>query len=282
VNIAKAITEAVEVLKKNSIASPFLEARMLLAKILSTDINSIILHHQNTILSPDEQKKFFDLVYNRSQKIPLAYLVNKREFFNNEFHVDNRVLDPRPDSESLIELIINNYPLNSELQICEIGCGSGCLIISLLKYFSKWQGCAIDISSDALEVAKINSKKLLVNHQITFLRSDIFNNLHHQKFDIIISNPPYIPTGEIDNLQDEVKLYEPRIALDGGCDGLKFYRQIALQAQNFLNVNGRIYLEIGYNQHLDIQKIFEQNNFKLKKFQRDLNGIIRALEFEII
>ena len=280
-NVENALKEAIEILQKNSVASAILDARILIQHVTSLSREDIVFKALQIDLLENQQKKYFDLINQRAKKIPLTHLTNNREFFANNFYVDENVLDPRPDSEALVELVIEKFNKFSTLNICEIGCGSGCLIISLLKHFENWLGLAVDISNKALLIAEKNAKINQVLSRINFKQSDLFKNLHHdQIFDIIISNPPYIPTNEIENLQDEVRLYEPRIALDGGLDGLDFYRKIAEKSQKFLKNNGDIFLEIGYNQYQDIKNIFENNNFKFIDFKKDLSGIIRVLQFQ--
>lgn len=280
-NVEKALKEAIEILQKNSVASAILDAKILIQHVSSLSREDIVFKASHLNLSEHQQKKFFDLIQQRAKKIPLTHLTNNREFFANNFYVDENVLDPRPDSEALIEMIIEKFDKVSSLNICEIGSGSGCLIISLLKHFENWFGLALDISAKALLIAKKNAEINQVLSRINFIQSDLFSNLPNEKiFDIIISNPPYIPTNEIENLQDEVRLYEPRIALDGGCDGLDFYRKIAEKSQKYLKNHGDIFLEIGYNQHQDVKNIFENNNFKFINFKKDLSGIIRILQFQ--
>ena len=280
-NIENAINEAVEILNKNSIASAILEARILISFVTKLSKEDIIFKAPQINLSQEQKEKYFDLIHKRIRRIPLTHLTNNREFFGNNFYVNENVLDPRPDSETLVEMTIKKYQNSSFLSLCEIGCGSGCLIISLLKHFKDWHGLAIDISKKALEIAQINAENNEVFGRIEFLESNLFKNLtDNHIFDIIISNPPYIPSADIENLQDEVRLYEPRIALDGGLDGLDFYRQIANQSRKFLKINGNIFLEIGYNQHQEVIDIFEKFNFKFIDSAKDLSGIIRVLEFE--
>ncbi len=282
-NIENAIKEAVEILNKNSIASAILEARILMSFVTNLSKEDIIFKATEINLSQDQKEIYFDLISKRIKKIPLTHLTNNREFFGNNFYVDENVLDPRPDSETLVEMMIKKYQNSSFLNLCEIGCGSGCLIISVLKHFKDWNGLAIDISKKALEIAQKNAQNNEVFERIEFLESNLFKDFKdNQIFDIIISNPPYIPTADIENLQDEVRLYEPRIALDGGLDGLDFYRHIANQSRKFLKSNGNIFLEIGYNQHREVIDIFEKFNFKFIDSAKDLSGIIRVLEFEKI
>ncbi len=280
-NIENALKEAIEILQKNSVASPILDARILIQHVTSLSREDVIFKALQINLSENQQKKYFDLIDQRAKKIPLTHLTNNREFFANNFYVDENVLDPRPDSEALVEMVIEKFNKFSTLNICEIGCGSGCLIISLLRHFENCLGLALDISNKALVIAQKNADTNQILNRINFIQSDLFKNLQNdQIFDIIISNPPYIPTNDIENLQDEVRLYEPRIALDGGLDGLDFYRKIAEQSQKFLKNNGDIFLEIGYNQHQDVKNIFENNNFKYIDFKKDLSGIIRILQFQ--
>ena len=282
-NVENILAEAVEILKKNSIASPILDARILMSFSTSLSKEDIVFKASQINLSQNQKEKYLILINKRAKKIPLSHLTNNREFFANNFYVDENVLDPRPDSETLIEMMINKLESSSFLNICEIGCGSGCLIISLLKHFNNWYGRGIDISKKALEIAQKNANNNNVFERINFVESNLFEKLQdNQIFDIIISNPPYIPSGEIENLQDEVRLYEPKIALDGGLDGLDFYRKIAIESQKFLKKNGNIFLEIGYNQHQFVKDIFENVNFKFIDFKKDLSGIIRVLEFEKI
>lgn len=280
-NIENILKEAIEILKKNSVASPVLDARLLLSFVTSFSKEDIIFKSSQINIPENQRQNYLDLINKRAKKIPLSHLTNHREFFANNFYVDENVLDPRPDSETLIEMVIKNFNKESFLNICEIGCGSGCLIISLLKHFKNWRSLAIDISNKALAVAQKNADINQVLSRINFLESNLFKNfLDDQIFDIIISNPPYIPSNDIENLQDEVRLYEPRIALDGGFDGLDFYRNIANQSQNFLKNHGNIFVEIGYNQHQMVENIFMNNNFKFIDFNKDLNGIIRVLQFQ--
>ena len=202
-NVEKALKEAIEILQKNSVASAILDAKILIQHVSSLSREDIVFKASHLNLSEHQQKKFFDLIQQRAKKIPLTHLTNNREFFANNFYVDENVLDPRPDSEALIEMIIEKFDKVSSLNICEIGSGSGCLIISLLKHFENWFGLALDISAKALLIAKKNAEINQVLSRINFIQSDLFSNLPNEKiFDIIISNPPYIPTNEIENLQD--------------------------------------------------------------------------------
>jgi release factor glutamine methyltransferase len=280
--VTNAIKEAVLILEKSKIASSHLDARLILAHLLKCDMQEIILNRHNDTLPTNLYQKFIEQIALRAKKIPVSHIINSREFYNNKFFVNNFVLDPRPDSECLIELIMSKYKIDSQINICELGCGSGCLIITLLKHYQNWKGLAIDVSPNALDVAIRNAQTILSDQRIKFLHSDMFKKIGDSKFDIIISNPPYIPTHEIANLQDEVRVHEPTIALDGGDDGLFFYREIARNSPPFLNESSKIFVEIGDGQFLAVKKIFAENNFDLLDYKTDLNNIIRTLEFKLI
>jgi release factor glutamine methyltransferase len=220
-------------------------------------------------------------VQRRARREPVSYIIGKREFFGEDFFVSADVLDPRPDSESLIELVLEILPdKNQELKILELGVGSGCLIITLLKNYKMAQGFGVDISKKAVEICRRNALSHQVYKRLNLLQSDLFNFLgHNQKFDLIISNPPYIKSEEINNLEPEVKIYEPRCALDGGKDGLDFYKKIAAKAKLFLNQNAKIILEIGFGQKERITEIFVEKNFLTAAIKPDLSGIERVLCF---
>lgn len=278
-SVSPFLIEIASKLAKNPHSSANLEARIILAFILKCSINELFLKtkiHLNLI----QKVKLKHLLSRRIKGVPLAHLIKKREFFNENFYINKNVLDPRADSESLVELIIANENDNLSKKVLEIGVGSGCLIITILKHKPNWLGVGVDICSKALKVAKINRKNFKLQQKLTLLKSNLFSKIKPQLFDIIISNPPYIPSCEIIKLQNEVAIYEPRKALDGGKDGLDFYRNIAKDCSVFLKKTGSIYLEIGENQHSKVAKIFDHQGFILVSQKKDLAGIIRVLHFK--
>lgn len=261
-------------------SNPGLDSTILLAHALLVSKDWVIFN-PDFALNETQQKDFFDLIARRANREPISHLIGKREFFGKDFLVSKNVLDPRPDSEILIESVLKKFPNREEkLNILELGIGSGCLIITLLKAFENADGTAIDISKSAIEVAQKNSEKHQTSQRLEIFESDLFSNLSRQKkFDLIISNPPYIPSREIETLEPEVKIFEPRSALDGGFDGLNFYRQIAAEAKNFLKDSGKIFLEIGFGQEKLVSEIFLKNNFSHIDSALDLSGVVRVLEF---
>ena len=206
--------------------------------------------------------------------VPIQYITNKQEFMQLNFFVNENVLIPRSDTEILVEEIIENYK-NKEVKILDLCTGSGCIAISLKKYIENSKVYAIDISEEALNIAKQNA----MNNEtdITFIKSDMFSNIKEEKFDIIVSNPPYIKTEVIKKLDKEVKK-EPLIALDGGNDGLYFYKKIIEEGYKFLNEEGKIFFEIGYDQKEDIINLINNNNkYELIKTKKDLENNDRII-----
>jgi release factor glutamine methyltransferase len=258
-----------------------LDSLILLTHALSCSKEDIIFN-PDARLNIEQQEVFFKMVKRRAAREPVSYIIGKREFFGEDFFVSCDVLDPRPDSESLIELVLENFPQkNNSLEILELGVGSGCLIITLLKAYKSAVGVGVDISEKALKIAGKNATTHQVQDRLQLLQSDLFSTLKILKFDLIISNPPYIASQEIKILEPEVKTYEPHLALDGGVDGFDFYRKIAAKSKDFLKENGRIILEIGINQQEKIIEFFTKNGFQLVEMKPDLSGIIRSLCFKI-
>ncbi len=281
--ISDALIKARSKLNSSGVENGKLDSLILLSHAISASKEHVIFN-PDLELKPSQQEFFFALIDRRSEREPVSHLIQKREFFGEDFFVNHNVLDPRPDSESLIELVLKNFPdRNRKLKILEIGTGSGCLIISLLKLYKFSEAFGVDISKDALEICQKNSKIHQVENRLTLKNSDLFSKISPQeKFDLIISNPPYIPSEDIKYLEPEVKIYEPILALDGGIDGLDFYKKISSKAANFLTENGKIIFEIGFGQESQIIKICAENNLIFENQNRDLSGTIRSLCFRLL
>lgn len=267
------IKVGVKSLKEKEIEEPILKMRLLIASVLNRSKEYIIAHGENEI---DSLK--LEEIYNKmkmlEEYVPIQYITNKQEFMQLNFFVNENVLIPRSDTEILVEEIIENYK-NKEVKILDLCTGSGCIAISLKKYIENSKVYAIDISEKALNIAKQNA----INNEtdITFIKSDIFSNIKEEKFDIIVSNPPYIKTEVIKKLDKEVKK-EPLIALDGGNDGLYFYKKIIEEGYKFLNEEGKIFFEIGYDQKEDIINLINNNNkYELIKTKKDLGNNDRII-----
>lgn len=270
------LNKAKDLLVKNSVNTADLDVKLIMLHVLKAKEEELI-SNLKTSINKIQLSNFWSKIYRRINGEPVSKIINLKYFWNNKFYVNKSVLDPRPDSEILIEAVINDYDVEQELNILDLGTGSGCLILTLLSIFKKSHGLAIDISEDSLQVARKNADLLGVNN-ISFELGNWNNNII-KKFDVVISNPPYIKTDEIKELQKEVKCFDPIISLDGGIDGLDCYRYIAKNIRKNLNNDGKIYLEIGKDQDLDVENIFISNGFKLFRKLKDLNNIYRVMVF---
>lgn len=277
--ISAALILAQQKLQQSNINSAALDALVLLCYVTDFSKEKIIFN-PNQQLTPNQLDDFWSAIARRQRREPVSHILSRREFYGLDFFVSAAVLDPRPDSESLIELVSEIFPdKNQKLEILELGVGSGCLSITLLKNFINAVASGIDISLAALEVAKKNADNHQVQKRFKLGQSDLFAAIDQQRFDLIISNPPYIEASKIENLADEVKLFEPRLALDGGVDGLDFYRKIAKKSASFLKPAGLIVVEVGHDQAQKVAQIFAQENFGLKVIKKDLGGVARSLCF---
>lgn len=269
------LSEVKEKLSKAGIESA-VEAEWLVAESLNKKRNDIKLQ---TTVTKDEYKKINWATSKREKHIPLTKIFNRACFYGLDFYVDKNVLSPRPETEILVEEVIKeiNNSGNDKLKILDLCTGSGCIAITIAKN-TEAKVYAIDISENALNVAKKNAETHKVN--VKFINSDLFNSLKKEKFDIIVSNPPYIRSKDILALEDEVKKNDPLISLDGGEDGLYFYREISKTAPKHLNKNGKIFLEIGINESKSVKKLL-QNNFENIKIKKDYSGIDRIVIADI-
>ena len=218
------------------------------------------------------------LIERRKNKEPVAYILNKKDFWNETYFVDQRALIPRPETEILIEMVLKKIKDKSKvLQLLDIGCGSGCLLISCLRELKKSIGIGLDISSDALAVSKINVKNYKLNKRVELHKESIFNFLTLKKFDLILSNPPYLSSAEYDNLEIDVKNFEPKTALKGGHDGTSHYKKIITFASMSLKKNGLLALELGDQQFFKIKEMLAENSFRVLDKYRLINGEIRCI-----
>ncbi len=251
-----------------------LDARLLLEQVCGTDRNTLLVHGDREV-SAGEQQTYEEAVARRSQRIPLQQITGSQDFMGLVFQVNEHVLVPRQDTEILVEEVLRE--LQDGMKVLDMCTGSGCIIISLLHYSNHCQGVGADISREALEVARKNGAALLgADKEYSFVESDLFEHVEG-KYDIIVSNPPYIRHKEIDSLMPEVRDHEPRQALDGGEDGLDFYRRIAAQSPAYLNGGGRLYLEIGCDQGDVVQELLLQQGFREVNVVQDYAGLDRVV-----
>ena len=265
------LADGAKMLTQAGIDEAELDARYILEYITGLNSAQYFIHSED-IIEKDKAEEFFRLIERRSKRIPLSYVIGTRDFFGLTFKVDENVLIPEQETELLVEEVIKHSEGKSVLDMCT---GSGCIAISIALFGKPSKVAASDISEKALEVARENAKSLKAG-EISFIQGDMFENVT-DKFDIIVSNPPYIETGEIDELMPEVRDYIPRLALDGDIDGLKFYRIISKEAVKKLNKNGRIFYEIGYNQSRAVASILLENGFTDVKIMKDYSGLDRIV-----
>lgn len=267
-----------KILAEGGIETNSLDARIILKEIFNFDEKELILN-SDLILSESKISKVQKIITRRLNFEPVSKIFGKRDFYNSTFSISDDVLDPRPETENIVE-IANNFILEKGYEsFIDLGTGSGCIILSILKENKNLTAVGVDISIDAINIAKKNSKDMNLEKRSSFLVSNWLSSIYNS-YDLIISNPPYIPSDEIITLSKTVKNFDPLISLDGGQDGLKCYKEIAQDINRVINKNGRVILEIGYNQAHDVIKIFESKEFKLLKIYNDINGLNRILTFE--
>ena len=281
------IRSATETLKKNDNPSSSLDSRILLGHAMGLDRS--IYPHENIDITQDEINTFKKLIKERQKGKPVSRIIRKKEFWKMIFTIDDSTLDPRPDSEVIIQTILNHFiDKSKKLIVLDLGSGSGCLGLSILDEYKKSEAIFFDVSKKSLEMVKLNSlnhklydRAKFVNMNWFYKKWDvkIFEIIKKTKFDIVIANPPYIPSNEIKDLEIEVKKFEPILALDGGDDGLESYRCIIPKIKKILAPEGKFFIEIGKDQENLINQIASSNNLIYKESNKDLSGITRVLVY---
>tara|TARA_B100001027_G_scaffold20654_1_gene12209 strand:- start:3 stop:845 length:843 start_codon:yes stop_codon:yes gene_type:complete len=263
-----AIKKACQELKKYKISSALLDSELLLSKVIKKDRKFILLNSDKK-LNQNDQNIFKNLILERSKGKPVAYLTGLKSFWNSSFKVDDRVLIPRPETEIIVEQVLKIYKNKDNLNFLDIGVGSGCISLSILKEKKSFLATGIDLSQDCIEICRYNANKLGVNNRIKLMKSDV-DNLIFRKYDLIISNPPYINKFNLSKLDRDVKDFEPRLALDGGLDGLSVIRKVIKKSSELIKKRGKLVLEIGYDQKEPVKKMLNESNFYINKTLRDL------------
>ena len=277
--IMKILNWTKQYFEAKGVENPRLDAEVLLCAVLKCQRITLYVDFERP-LSEEELATYREYVRRRGNFEPLAYILGERAFMRNTFKVNKATLVPRPETELLVESLVRIAPLlkrEGDVKILDIGTGSGAIIVSLLDYLPNAKGVGVDISVDALIVAKENSEKIGVTGRIGFVRSDVFSKLPlEKKFDIIVSNPPYIPAGDIAGLDKDVQ-QEPRGALDGGADGLDFYRRITAEAMDHMAEEGVLAFEIGIGQAAAVQQLCLDAGFVKTAVRKDYAGIERMV-----
>jgi release factor glutamine methyltransferase len=274
-NIEIILNEGISILKKSKISNPQLDSEILLSNLIKQDKKYIILNPKEP-LNLEQAGIFKSLIERRKKGEPVAYLINKKEFWKDEFFVNKDVLIPRPDTETIIEQVLKIYPKDSQLQTLDIGTGSGCILLSILKERPNFYGIGIDISKKSINVSNLNAKQLNLTNRVKFFHSSV-DNFIIGKYDLIVSNPPYIKFFNLKYLEKDVINFEPKLALSGGFDGFSKIRKVITKAKNLIKKNGKFVIEIGFNQKNKVKKILKEEGFYVNKAIRDYGNNDRCI-----
>ena len=274
-NIQFLIEESINKLKRSDIASYKIDSEILMSKAINKNRTYVILNPEEKI--DNKRKKIFEeLIKERCRGKPIAYLLGKKEFWKYEFYLSENVLIPRPDTEVIIEQVLKITNQKSNLNILDIGTGSGCIILSILKEKPCFYGTGVDISKDCIEISKINALKMGLNNRVKFFKTDI-DNFNHGKYDLIISNPPYINKFDIKYLDKDIINFEPIDALNGGLEGLSEISKIINKSSELIKKNGNLVLEIAFDQKDKVKKILHDKGFYINKVLKDLANNDRCM-----
>ena len=274
-NIENTLNKAARYLKQYNINNPYLDSEILLSKVINKDKKYIILNSKEN-LKDKYLNSFNSLIERRRKGEPVAYLVNKKEFWKNTFYVDKNVLIPRPDTELIVAQVLKTYSKDKYLQVLDIGTGSGCILLSLLAERPQFCGTGIDISKQSINVSKYNAKRLNLTNRVKFYNSDV-DNFKNRKYDLIVSNPPYIEISNLKYLERDVINFEPKLALNGGFDGFSKIRKVINKASILIKKNGKFILEIGFNQKNKVIKILKEEGFYVNKAIKDYGNNDRCI-----
>ncbi len=274
-NIQSAIIDGLNKLRAHSINNAQLDTEILMAKAINKDRKYIFLNYDKE-LSENDLKIFKKLIKERSNKKPIAYIVNKKFFWDSEFFVDDNTLIPRPDTELIVEEVLKLTKFKKNMNIIDIGVGSGCILLSILKEKKNFYGTGIDISKNCLKITKMNAIKLNVNSRLRLFKSDV-DKFVFGKYDLIVSNPPYINKFKLKYLDKDVANFEPKLALDGGLDGLSEIRKVITKSSELIKKNGIFILEIGFNQKNKVIKLLKEKGFFINNILKDFANIDRCI-----
>ena len=274
-NISSALFQGTKILKSNSIITADIDAEILMAKAINKDREYILINSTQKV-DTEALNIYKKLIENRSNHKPVAYLTNKKFFWKTEFYVTDKTLIPRPDTELIIENTLNLTKNKNQLRILDVGIGSGCILLSILKERQNFHGTGIDISKNCLNISKINAINLNVDSRLKLFKSNI-DKFSLGKYDLIVSNPPYIKKFDLNKLNREVIDYEPKMALDGGLEGLSVIRKVIKKSSELIKIHGKLILEIGYDQRVPVIKMLNENNFYINKIVKDLANNDRCI-----
>ena len=267
-NIQSAIIKGTNILKNKSINSAKLDSEILLASVIDKDRKYLILNNDQNIKEKN-LIHFQKLINKRSFREPIAYLTNKKHFWNYKFFVTKDTLIPRPDTELIVEQILKLTKSKTKMKILDIGVGSGCILLTILKERKNFYGVGVDISKKCINISKINAKNLEVSSRVKFFKSDV-DKFDLGKYDLIVSNPPYIKKLNLKYLEKDVVNFEPKLALDGGLDGLSEIRKVITKSSELIKKNGKFILEIGFDQKNKVINLLKDKGFYINSISKDL------------
>ena len=274
-NINLAINEGSKILKSKFIPNPLLDAEILMAKTINKDRNYILLNSSNPI-NKNDLNNFYKLIEQRSLGNPVAYLTKKKSFWNSEFFITKDILIPRPDTELVVENILRLTKQKSKINILDIGVGSGCIIVSILKERENFRGTGIDLSKKCLIISKKNAIAHKVSSRLKLYKSDV-DKFNLGKYDLIVSNPPYIKTLKLKYLERDIVQFEPKQALNGGLDGLSEIRKVISKSSELIKKKGKFILEIGFDQKNKVINLLKKKGFYINSIQKDLGDNDRCI-----
>ena len=266
-NIQSAIIDGSRILKKKLISNANLDSEILMAEAIKENREFLILN-SNYNIGKKELKVFYKLIEKRSLREPIAYITNKKSFWNSEFFVTKDTLIPRPDTELIVENILKITKNRESLRILDIGIGSGCILLSILKEKKNFYGTGIDISKKCLKISKINAINLKVDQRLKLIKTDV-DKFISSKYDLIVSNPPYIVKKKLKYLDRDVVKYEPTQALNGGIDGLSEIRKVINKSSELIKKKGRLILEIGFDQKNKVINLLNKKGFYINNIYKD-------------
>ena len=270
-----AVKETFDELKKSNIRSALLDSEILISQAINKNREFILLNSELEI----DQNDYFNLqrlIYERKKGKPISYITGEKFFWKYNFKINNHVLIPRPDTETVVETVLNAYKEKNKINFLEVGVGSGCILLSILKEKKNFRATGIDISSQALRICNINAYKLGVKNRVKLFKSDI-DKFSNGKYDLIISNPPYIKKLDLKYLEKDIINFEPKIALDGGLDGISEIRKIIKKSSELIKKGGKLILEIAFDQKKEVKQLLINNGFYINSVIKDLSKNDRCI-----
>lgn len=279
-NVSETLRQAAEILQSSGIAEPRREAASLLAFVLKRDKTFLIAYPEYE-LTEKENKIFQEFLNRRAAHEPFQYIVGRQEFYGLDFLVTPDVLIPRPETELIVENAIEILKAKKNPWFCEVGIGSGCISVAILHEIKTASATGLDVSEKALRISEKNAEKHGVLERLKLKVSDVFDEINNETFDLIVSNPPYVPKEDFSTLQAEVRDFEPQVALTDGKNGLSIVEKIIIESPEFLKPNGSLLMEIGFNQSNKVREMFAEEIWREVDFFADLQGIPRMIKAQI-